>query len=387
MKYKIYLLIMLLVLAIPFSFGATLNGTSSIYTFNVSNCVADDYVVGCDPQTIKYSCDVSNTAFADYVEFRIDGTLYNASKVGFNWYVNYFKVNQTSTINESLVLDRIYITDTNSDTAIFDDNVAVLHDCVTCTDVGTQDACSIYDNTTIYHVFEPVGCSVDFNESIFCDYCSQDLNQVLGECQINNTQSVSYYDANFFSCCDVTGWASDCFILDYPYNETTSQACSFLTQDFVCVIPALAELRSEMAFTCLLPSDDFTCVVNVYEDGRLLQVNPQAKDYATGLFTLKGERIEDKEYFSPNNNVVNAYFTDDNLLTDKAFMVETSCSDGSQVIKSQYMVEPFYNTLGGVNNRLVWAKDNAIYMMIAGLIVVLVALFIGYLVRSGKGKN
>jgi len=376
--------------------GATLNGTSSIYTFNVSNCIADDYAVGCDPQTITYSCDITNSAFIDFAEFRIDGSLYNASKTGQNWAVNFLKANQTSTINTSIVLDRIYITDTNSDTAIYDENVSVLNDCVTCTDIGYQDACSLNDNTTAYHVFEPNGCQVDYNETISCDYCEQDIVQVLDECEVIDTglnniwiQNVSYYDANFFSCCDVTGLGSDCDILTHPYNTTTNQSCDYTTNEFDCEFPALAELSDRMSFSCLLPDEDnYKCVAGVYESGRLVQINPTYVADPQSLITIGGiATSEPKEFFVPQNKLLNGYITDKNLLTEQNFLVKVVCSGDSNVLTSEYFVEPFYNSAGASLNRINWARENVTYLFAWLIIAFILIALLAFGFNKLRGKT
>jgi len=386
-KYNFLLFsVLLLVIGLRFVSGATLNGSSSIYNFNVSNCMADIYFVGCSEEIILFSCDVTNKQFINFIEFRIDNNLFNATIIGFNAQLNFLKLNQTFTVNESIVFDRIYITDTNGDKVVFDDSVSVLHDCVTCTDVGYTDSCSVFDNTTVHHVFEPVNCSVDFDEVVSCNYCSQKLVEVLGVCQVNNLQNVSYYDANFFSCCQVTGLITDCFINFYPYNETTIQSCNYLIKDFDCNFPSVAELRSEMPFSCLMnDSVDYRCVVNVFEDNRLLQVNPEFKDYNSGLLTIKGERVEPKQFFTPENRLLNVYFTNKNLLTDKEFMVEVVCSGDGKVFKSQNIVKPFYSSAGGVLNRLVWGRDNATFLIVGFLLVVLIILFVGWSINKFRG--
>ena len=374
------------VLLLPFVFSATLNGSSSIYNFNVTNCLADEVQVGCGPETILFSCDITNKQFIDYSEFRIDGVYYNSSFVGFNAQYDYSKLNQTSTVNESIVFDRIRIVDTSSNIAVFDDSVSVLHDCLTCTDVGVADSCSIFDNTTFRHIYEPAGCIADFNETVSCNYCSQDLQQYLGDCTVNDTQSVQYSDLNYFTCCDVTGLGSDCSIEIYPYNSTTSQACQFLTTDFTCNIPSIVEFKDRMTFSCVLPDDeDYSCVVNVYEDERLVQVNPEISEYTAGLLTIKGERTEDKEFFTPNNRVLNAYFTKKNLLTNQAFMVEVQCNSASNSYVSQELVNPFYESNAWLGNRAVWVKDDMGYIIFGIILALAIVVLLLWLFRIAKG--
>jgi len=369
----------------PFVFSASLNGTSSIYNFNVTNCQVDTALVGCEEDTVEFSCDISNSAFIDYVEFRIDGTLYNASKTGFNWAFDFLKINQTFTVNQTISLDRIYITDTNSDTAIFDEDIGFLNDCLTCSDVGYQDACGVDDTTVFHHIYEPFNCSVDYNETVSCDYCEEDLVGVEGECFINNTQIVNYYDNNYFSCCDVTGLLSDCSILYSPYNDTVIQACSYLTQDFSCNIPEVVEFDDKMTFSCLLPdNEDYSCVVKVFEDSRLVQVNPENTVYNDGLISIGSKKEETKEFFNNENQILNAYFTKKNLLTDKQFLVEVECSSEDEVYVSQQLVNPFYEDASWVLNRTNWARQNVWYIIIGLLLaVVIVGIIIYSLKESG----
>jgi len=387
-KYKV-LILMLMLLMIPSVLSASLNGSSSIYTFSVTNCIADEVQVGCEPETIIFSCDVTNKQFIDFIEFRIDGSLYNASFLGVTASVNFFKPNQTSTINTSILFDRILITDSNSDTAIYDESVSVLNDCLTCTDIGYSDSCSIFDNTTAYHIFEPLGCDTDFNETIICDYCEQDIEQILDDCTINDTQFVSYVDNNFLSCCFVTGISSDCSILSSPYNETGSQFCSYFLDELNCDFPSLTEFDNRMIVDCKIPleysDEDFSCVSKVYEDGRLVQVNPEYTDYGNSFLGLR--RTEPKEFFTPDNRLLNVYFTKKNLLTEKDFVFEVACESDERTLVSGNFVQTFYKDSSWVANRIKWGKDNATYLIIALVMVVIIAGFVGLTIKKGRGNS
>lgn len=372
----------------PSVLSASLNGSSSIYSFNVSNCQADFVQVGCSPITIEFSCDVTNKQFIDFIEFQIDGSLFNASFLGVTASYDFFKPNQTFTVNTSILFDRIYITDSNGDTAIFDESVGVLHDCLTCTDVGFADACAITDNSTFHHVFEPFGCAVDYNETIICDYCVQDIVQVLGDCTVNNSQSVSYVDNNFLSCCFVTGIGSDCSILSSPYNESGSQFCSYFLDELNCNFPFIAEFDDRMLVDCKIPlefsDEDFSCVSKVYEDGRLIQVNPEHTDYGSSLIGWKRE--ESKEFFTPNNRLLNIYFTKKNLITDKDFVFEVVCDSNDRTLVSGAFVQTFYEDTSWVANRVKWSKDNVTYLIVAVVFLLMIAGFIGFLIKKGRGR-
>ena len=382
---KIIFLVLFFVLVIPFSLGATLNGSSSIYTFNVTNCMANETVVGCNASSIRFSCDITNSAFIDFTEFQIDGVLYNASRVGMNWRYDFFKPLQNTTLNTSINFTRIYITDTNSDTAVFDeDNVSVLHDCVTCTDVGFADNCSVFDNTTFYHIFEPIGCQADFNETVSCNYCSEDLLQTLGECQVNDSQIVQYSDLNYFSCCAVTNLSSDCSILVFPFNETTYQNCTFFSNDLSCDFPSNVEFDERMNVQCVIPltfvNESFSCVSKVLEDDRLLQVNPEFETYGTSLLSWKSQ--ESKEFFTPDNRLLNVYFTNKNLVADKNFVFEVTCTSDQRQLNSSAFMNPFYRDATFVVARGVWLKDNAWFIIVGIFFALIITFWIGLMVRN-----
>ena len=251
------------------------------------------------------------------------------------------------------------------------------------------DICAVDDTTTCNSVVDNNACGFAYTGNYSeveatCNYCSQSLVQVLGSCGVDETQSVSYYDNNFFTCCDVTGLSSDCSILVNPYNTTTSQSCSYLTVDFNCTIPSNVEFKDKMSYTCVLPfNDNFSCVNEVYEDGRLLQVNPEYKDYTTGL--IGGKAVELKTAFTPSNNLLNAYFTDKNLLTDKTFTVKTVCSGDSGVLSNEIIVTPFYEGVSSVINRGVWLGNNAGAVILWVILGLLLVVTLGWAVKKSRG--
>lgn len=254
-----------------------------------------------------------------------------------------------------------------------------------CTDIGTVDSCSIYDNATFNHVFSPSGCDVDFNETTSCNYCIQDLQTNLGSC-VDNNQTVDWVDDNFISCCLVTGIVSDCSILFSPYNITTSQSCDENLQDFTCDIATNIEFKDRMPFSCIMPTtQEYTCLVNVYEDDRLLQTNPEQTIYATSILGTK--KTELREFFTTNNGLLNAYFTNKNIEVNNAFRVDAICSNGTTTIYSQNDINAFYDKPTSILNRAVWTGENATTIIIVLLLVLAVLSFIGYAWNKARGRR
>jgi len=220
----------------------------------------------------------------------------------------------------------------------------------------------------------------------YSNYCSEDLEMVLGACEDDN-QSVSYTDNNKAVCCDVTGLESDCSILAEPYNLTTYQACDSgtLTNEFNCSIPSNIEFKDRMPFSCVMPdTQEYDCIVNVFENSttyRLLQTNPQKTSFSEGFFARE---TEEREFFTSSGGLLNAYFTNDNLLSDTKFRVDTICTNGSVIYTSQNRVEPFYEGISGVANRTIWLKENSTYIILGFFLLLGFISILGLLWRSRR---
>lgn len=222
------MMILFILITLQFTMAATVGGNSSIYTFEITDCQADYITVGCNQTTIRYECDINNPQFITNIKYKINDVLYTTTKSGLNYYVDYIKVQQIITINTTINHTDVYITDTNSNIAHYENLYTnVSHDCVVCTDVGYIENCTVYDNRTIYHIYQPYGCEVDYNETVSCNYCSEDVEQILGECSVTNEQTMNYTDNNYENCCVITGLISDCSILFPPYNNTIIQSCNY----------------------------------------------------------------------------------------------------------------------------------------------------------------
>lgn len=224
-----------------------------------------------------------------------------------------------------------------------------------------------------------------------CNYCSEDIQPVLGTCELNNTQSVNYTDNNYFSCCSVTGLASDCDILSSPYNETSTQSCDFLTNDFNCTLDKTPVIHKKINVVCeMTTNDNYSCIVNVYQENgansTLLSTNPEYK-LNSNNFLFFPQESETRTSFTPENRLLNAYYTDKELRAGATYKIETKCYTGTTTIVSEYIVNPTYHIPDWIATRGIWFSQNAGYIMAIILIGILVLGIIIYYIKETRGRN
>ena len=312
-EFKLIILIALFILTINNTIAAEVVGSSSIYTFEITDCQTDYSVVDCNQTTIKFECDINNQQFIEEVQFEINGVLYTTTKAGNNFYYNYIKPEQTSTIYTTINHTDVYITDTNDDTAHYENNYSsVINNCSVCEDVGSIGECTIYDNRTIYHIYEPSGCQADYNETVSCNYCSEDIQENRSECSIYNNQTLSYYDNNYDICCNVTNLISDCSILFTPYNETTVESCNYTCNEiwqpiYSCDENNVGFKYYEQITNCTiideLPSDNGTYYDCVYQPENMILGYDNFMDTGTierieAIITEDGEKVDNSTQYA-----------------------------------------------------------------------------------------
>jgi hypothetical protein len=235
----------------------------------------------------------------------------------------------------------------------------------------------------------------DNNTGVECNYCIEDLEQILGTCR-NNNQSVTWQDNNFITCCYLTDILDDCDILYSPYNETSYQTCNAttlacqenLTTDFTCQYDQAPILSNKINVECEMPSNmTYCCVVNILQNGTLLQTNPEYKKSTNALVSWKVGEEELRTCFEPSSRLLNAFYTSKNVRTETPFTMEVRCTtNNGSTIKSQYCITPIYDNPDWLVNRTAWASKNAGYLIVLAFITVLVAMIIGGLRRRALGR-
>ena len=244
-----------------------------------------------------------------------------------------------------------------------------------------QNACGTYDNLPAQNGTES-----------YCNYCSEELDQELGECQQTNNQTVDWHDNNYFSCCAVTGLPSDCSILTYPYNETTSQSCLYFNNtmsEIQCQNEPNFNLREKEYCLSYIPlqylNETFKCISHVtnQDTGEIMQTNPEYRERAQSFIDILKQDPETREWFSPASSIVNFYYTQKNLNPEQDYILTIECSSQYRRLSSSMSFQMAYEDYEFVFFRTRWLMANAGYI-IAGLIVLLVIMIVlFYLWRVG----
>jgi len=216
-----------------------------------------------------------------------------------------------------------------------------------------------------------------------CDYCSQDLVKQLGECQINGTQTVNYYDNNFYSCCAVTSFQSDCSILTYPYNSTTYQNCSYFNNtlgEITCQNEPNFNIREKEYCIARIPiaflNESFRCIsyVQLEDTDEILQTNPEYRERSASLLDLKQDP-DTREWFTPANSLVSFYYTGKNLKPEQDYILTISCSSQQRELSSSMRFQMAYEDYEFVFFRTKWLMANASYI-IGGLLLALIIMLV-----------
>lgn len=253
-------------------------------------------------------------------------------------------------------------------------------------------ACNISDMQTCNSATDTnCGSTYTGNYSEFspqsCNYCSEDIDQIRGNCHWNGTnyvQLVNWTDNNYLSCCVITGLASDCDILTYPYNITNyelicSPGTSPIENDFELTIDdsvyygfGWGGLHSDKVSGKLYingSNETFYCISYILTtDENLLQTNPSYTQ-RTSLALINRE-VEPREFFVTENGLASIYYTDDNLIIDgRQYVFGAECSSATQHLVSSKLVNVYYKPINEPITRFFWFNEN-----ITGFLIILFAI-------------
>lgn len=220
-------------------------------------------------------------------------------------------------------------------------------------------------------------------EENYCNYCNADWIAHTGgihECQLNETRYSDYYDAN--NCYIITGLIEDA----PPLDIGTWVSCTYYTNDFTCSIAEQPYLKDKMEYSCILPNsiNDYECINSVtYNLDDVLQVNPQIQQ-KTDSFLGLNNNIEGRDSFVTKNGILNAYFTDKNLVAETPFTITTTCSNGNQTIVNQKLITPTYKNIDEVPTYALWVKTNAGYLVVGFIMLLILIWLTTFLVGQSK---
>lgn len=245
--------------------------------------------------------------------------------------------------------------------------------------VAHNTTCTIGDNQTLYYTdsnncLYSSGLPPDNGTILSCNYCSEDLYPIYGECLDNSTQSINYYDLNQMTCCDVTNLTSDCNIRIYPFNETTYQACNSTSANIGSPsCRKFVELGNNIREDCVIEipeqyrNESYKCfsIVKEKSTGQIVQVNPDQN--------RTNPVYEERAYFTPMYSTLNFYYTSENLQPEKEYIVRAECSSLNRIIYSEYQIERAYENLSWIYYRILWLKSNAPYIIGGAILLVFIS--------------
>jgi hypothetical protein len=376
-----------LTIAIPYLTNAeTVSGSSSSYTFYVDNCTNNKLAttLNCSPSTIKFQCDIQPTSFINNADFRIQGTEFSATQNSTNptqFYYEYNKPQETNTNTDPITLDREQLTDVDGHKLNAFQTSTVNHNCTTCPTTITRyelTPCTITNTQTIGYISTNTTCTPNYNTTEACNYCNPDLQSNTTTC-INGTQDISYNDNNYGSCCLVTGLPEDCPTNYYPYNTIVNQTCPMYASDLSCNVDTRPVIHDKINLVCTMPdSQDYCCVINLYQGNSLLSTSPEYKTTSNSFLTIASEQ-EARTCFQTTNLLMNGYYTDKELRPETPYKIQVLCSNNQTTKTSEYEIIGTYATPDYTTHMVKWAGDNATYLLLTtGLIIagIILAIYI-----------
>lgn len=158
-------------------------------------------------------------------------------------------------------------------------------------------------------------------------------------------------------------------IIPMVYGE-----CDNLTTDITISIDSEPYLEKKINFLAVLPTEYKNHVIKcwsyVEREGNIQQLNPQKQEYSRTFFSL-AKRVEDREYFSSERGVVNAYFTNKNIVAYTNFTLVLSCvsENTGDTIIGEKCITPVYNDLKQVPARGVWFVQNSETLVVLGVFI------------------
>lgn len=251
--------------------------------------------------------------------------------------------------------------------------------------------CEITNNyTKTYYDYNDCGTTADLpidNNTIgSCNYCDESIFQNTSECESNGTQTVSYFDNNYASCCAVTGLLEDCSILYPPYNTITTQNCIPLLTQINCTLDPQPILNPKINVNCVMPdNEEYCCVVNTYQGTNLLATSPEYKNPSSSILTL-GIESETRNCFPTTNKLLNAYYTTKELRPKIGYTIEVLCTSNSSTLRTQSNIMPVYHTEDWLTARINWFGDNPMTLIGTGLLILAVIFLLILIIKKLRGR-
>lgn len=176
-------------------------------------------------------------------------------------------------------------------------------------------------------------------------------------------------------------------LLSIPFSFAVDEDCQNISSDILIQLDEEPYIVDKNAFLGILPdaykTHSVKCWSYVEKQDNLQQTNPQMQEYSETFFSLP-KPIESREYFTAQNGVINAYFTQKNLVSYEQFTLGLRCvsEDNGDVIMGEKCITPLYQDMKGVVARSAWATENAEILFIMGLFILIAVIVAGMMWRK-----
>jgi len=396
----------------------------------IYNCYVNDSFTDCN-DSIAWGCHVTDDSIVDNVWLRlvfdkipnsvsrqafqdpIDPTKWESKwdkgdmrllLESFNWTFN-------SYLNVSL--DYVNATDiagNPQENSSFDPSIWNIYGCLICFEDWTAyyDPCQINDSQLKYYIDENHCNNTPYENPlppdngtfIYCNFCSEDLEQVKEICTYQNgtyVRNVTWKDNLYSFCCAITGIVSDCSIDYSPYNETTQEYCTIFNNTMECDSNTYTEygfFGDKTRWICYPPvgSNSTTNCMSYVKDpsSGVIQTNPNYITKTSAFISIDNE-YEDRTSFGAVGNMVSVYFTKDNIMFDgREYVFGVRCTSDGTYYNYEQLITPEYENVNMPITRFFWFKGNVmpiiLGLLIGTIIMVLIVIAIAKVRVGWKGR-
>jgi len=130
----------------------------------------------------------------------------------------------------------------------------------------------------------------------------------------------------------------------------------------------------------------YCCVINIYQNQYLLATTPEYKDATNSLLALRSEE-ETRQCFTPQQRLMNGYYTKKELRPETTYILETKCTTNSgTTIKHQGFITPEYHRYDWLPYRLVSIGKRPILTILTIVAIILLFLLGVWAIQKIRGR-
>lgn len=362
-------------------------------TPTISNCTTSTTNFTCN-QSANFTCNITDNIDVSYASYTIDSQSYLANRKDDTFTVTITNNNLTGIKNYAWT--DVTACDLFNQCDNTNPSLNVLYNCqLPCTENWQQTLTNITNCNTSNQILQNISytdlSSCGTNTTLpsnngtttinYCNYCDPDWQPLTGgihDCQPNSTKYVEYIDLN--TCYAMTNLTEDA----PPTDHQTWQPCTYYLNQFNCTLDTTPFLKKKIEYTCKLPynNTEWECINTVSNQFTgILQVNPQRTERTTGLIVLS-TNLETRETYTTTLGLLNAYYTNKNLIPNSPFILTTTCRTPTQELIHQEIITPQIRPPVEIPNIMIYIRDNAGYLIGLLFLLLITAAMIFGLVKT-----